>query len=61
MKTSELQKILRKNHCHMIVHGAEHDKWYSSVTGKHFYVPRHPAREIPTGTLNRILRDAGLR
>jgi len=60
MKVSELKKFLKKNHCQFIEHGREHDKWYSSITGKYFRIPRHNAKEIPTGTTNRILKDAGL-
>jgi predicted RNA binding protein YcfA (HicA-like mRNA interferase family) len=61
MKVSELIKILNKNGCICIEHGKEHDKWYSSITEKYFMVPRHPAKEIATGTVNRIMKDAGLK
>lgn len=61
MKTSELTKILKKAGCYLIDHRGEHDFWYSPITGKIFPVPRHPSREIPTGTANKILRDAGLK
>lgn len=61
MKTSELIKLLKKNGCYPVAHGAEHDKWHSTITGKDFCLPRHRAKEIPTGTLNNILKDAGLK
>ena len=61
MKTSELIKLLRKNHCFLVEHGKEHDKWHSLKTGRDFRLPRHTSKEIPTGTVNRILKDAGLR
>lgn len=61
MKTSELIKILKKNGCYFVEHGKEHDKWYSEVTGKYFRLWRHPSKEVPTGTLNRILKDAGIK
>lgn len=61
MKVSELEKILRKNGCYFVEHGAEHDKWHSDITGRDFRLPRHKSKEIPTGTANRILKDAGLR
>lgn len=61
MKTSELTKLLKKNQCCLTEHGKEHDKWYSEVTGKTFMVPRHGGKEIPTGTANRILKDAGIK
>lgn len=60
MKTQELLKLLKKSKCELIRNGSRHDIWYSSITGKQFSVPRHKA-EIPTGTLNNILKDAGLR
>ena len=60
MKVSELQKLLKKNYCFFVEHGKEHDKWHSRITGNDFRVPRHPSKEIPTGTLKRILKDAGI-
>ena len=61
MKTSELTKILKKNGCYLEEHGKEHDKWRSEITGKCFMVPRHGSKEIPSGTANRILKDAGIK
>ena len=61
MKVSELEKLLKKNSCYLVEHGKEHDKWHSDITGKDFRVPRHKSKEIPTGTLNSILKDAGLK
>ena len=60
MKTSELLKLLKKGNCKLIRNGSRHDVWYSEVTKKQFTVPRHKA-EIPIGTLNNILKDAGLK
>ena len=60
MKTQELIKLLKKNKCQILRNGSRHDIWYSETTGKQFAVPRHKA-EIPIGTLNNILKDAGLR
>ena len=60
MKTSELLKLLKKGTCKLIRNGSRHDVWYSEVTEKQFTVPRHKA-EIPIGTLNNILKDAGLK
>ena len=61
MKVSELIKQLKKNHCYLVEHGKEHDKWYSEKTQKSFMVPRHGSKELPTGTANRILMDAGMK
>ena len=59
MKINELLKILKKAGCTLIRHGSNHDIWYSTVTEKHFAVPRHK-KEIKTGTATAILRDAGI-
>ena len=62
MKTSELIKLLRKSgKCRLVRHGSRHDIWESDITGKTFTVPRHPNGDIPVGTANSILRDAGLK
>lgn len=62
MKVSELIKLISKSRkCHFVEHGKEHDRWHSDITGKDFMIPRHSSKEIPTGTVNRILKDAGIR
>lgn len=61
MKTSELTKKLKEAGCYLVEHGKEHDKWHSDETGKDFMVPRHKSKEIPTGTANNIMKDAGLK
>lgn len=61
MKVSEMIKLLKKNQCYLVEHGKEHDKWHSQITGKNFRLPRHPNKELPTGTANNILKDAGLK
>ena len=60
MKTQKLLKLLNKNGCSVLRNGSRHDIWYSNITDKQFSVPRHKA-EIPTGTLNNILKDAGIK
>ncbi len=61
MKTSELKKILEEHGCRKIGEGGNHEKWFSPITGKHFQVWRHSSKEMPRGTLNKILKDAGLK
>ena len=61
MKTSELTRMLKKAGCRFLEHRGEHDFWYSPLTGKEIQIPRHQAKEIPTGTASRILKDAGLK
>lgn len=60
MKTQELLKLLKKNNCEIVRNGSRHDMWFSPLTQNQFAVPRHKA-EIPIGTLNNILKDAGLK
>ena len=60
MKTSEMIKKLKKAGCYIVRHGSSHDLWISPKTGKTFTVPRHPNKELPTGTANNISRAAGL-
>ncbi len=55
---SKENSIHNNKHKYMFV---EHDKWHSNRTGKDIRIPRHGSKEIPTGTANRILRDAGLK
>ena len=60
MKTSELLKILKKYGCYFLKHNGNHDEWYSPIKNHKFYVWKH-AKEIPTGTANAILKQAGIK
>lgn len=60
MNYSELSKRLSQGKSRKVREGANHELWYSEITGKTFAVPRHK-KEIATGTANKILKDAGLK
>ena len=62
MTYNELVKILTKNGWELKKHGGNHDKYYHSEK-KDLYItiPRHGSQEVKNGTLNKILRDAGLK
>nr|DAO21571.1 MAG TPA: hypothetical protein [Caudoviricetes sp.] len=60
MKISELVKILKSHGCYKERNGSNHNIWVSPVTNKHFQVPRHCAKEVKTGLLNGILKQAGI-
>lgn len=60
MKTSELLKLFSKNNITLLQHGKRHDIYYSPITKKTIPVPRH-SKEIATGTLLKIKKDAGLK
>ena len=55
-----ITSLLKKNRCHFVEHGKAHDKWYSDITGKRFRVARQAEKGLPAGTVNQILKDAGL-
>ena len=61
MKTTEFLKKAAKIGCYFVSHGKEHDVWYSPKTGKYFRVGRHGPQEIKGGTLNSMMKDAGLK
>jgi predicted RNA binding protein YcfA (HicA-like mRNA interferase family) len=57
MKYYDLLKSLKKAGCFIIRHGARHDIWYSPVTGLSRPVPRHGAKEVPTGLLKSLEKE----
>lgn len=61
MKTGELKRLLKEGGCYFLKEGGEHETWYSPKTGKKIRVHRHQSKEVPTGTAERILKDAGLK
>ena len=60
MRYSELKRLLRKNKCYDTGEGTRHAKWKSLKTGEIFEIPRHDSQEVPAGTLNAILKKAGI-
>ena len=61
MTTAELLRLLKKNGCTLVRNGGNHDIYFSPITGNQFPVGRHPKEEIPNGTLQNILKRAGLK
>ena len=57
MKFNQLTKRLRKAGCLIVRNGAEHDIWYSPITGLRASVPRHGSQEVPIGLLRKIEKD----
>lgn len=60
MKRSELIKILKRSGCYFVHEGTKHEVWHSDITGKNFLIWRH-SKEVPTGTLEKILKEAGIK
>ncbi len=62
MKTTELKKLLREHGCYETRTNARgHDVWFSPITKAMFRVPRHASQEVAKGTLNQILKQAGIK
>lgn len=62
MRYSELAKKLRAAGCYDTGRqSAGHPIWYSPISGSNFLMSNHHGEEVATGTLNRILKDAGLK
>ena len=62
MKYTELEKRLRKAGCIDTGEQANgHPLWYSPITGIVFRMSNHRSEEVATGTLNKILKVAGLK
>ncbi|MBP5395694.1 MAG: type II toxin-antitoxin system HicA family toxin [Bacteroidales bacterium] len=60
MKYNELKRVLLRYGCQLIRESANHEWWFSPLTGKCFPVSRHGVEEIPKGTLKCICIQAGV-
>ncbi len=62
MKYTELEKRLKKAGCYKTpTERNGHPLWHSPITDKDFQMSHHHNEEVATGTLNKILKDAGLK
>ncbi|MBQ8692089.1 MAG: type II toxin-antitoxin system HicA family toxin [Synergistaceae bacterium] len=61
MKYSELKRFLKRNGCYFLREGGSHEFWYSEISAAEFIIPRHGGQEVPPGTLNSILKHAGIK
>lgn len=62
MKYHELEKLLKKNGCYNTGHQmGGHPVWYSTKTDREFKMSNHGSEEVARGTLNQILKAAGLK
>ena len=59
MKYAELIRIIEKDG--WIKQQKTNHYWFSKPGFKSFPDPRHPSKEVPKGTLNAILKQAGLK
>ena len=62
MKYKELEKLVSKVGCFDTKRQmAGHPLWHSPITGKDFQMSHHGSQEVAKGTLNKILKAAGLK
>lgn len=61
MTGAEFKRILRKHKCKLLRHGARHDQWMNPANHKIFMVPRHDSQEMKIGTVDAILKEAGIK
>jgi len=61
MKTSEFIRQIKKLGIEFLKHGANHDWYINPKNGKVTQIGRHGAQDLKTGTMNRILKDLGLK
>lgn len=60
MKYSELTRRLTRLGIRRLAQGKRHEIWGRPDRQLTTYIPRHPSREVPTGMLDRILKDLEL-
>ena len=62
MKYNELEKMVRKAGCYDTgEQQAGHPLWINPKTGVKFSMSNHQSQEVAKGTLNQILKAAGLK
>ena len=59
-KLNELLRRLREAGFVFECHRKKHDFYWNPKTGKRVMVWRHASKDIPNGTYNSILKDAGI-
>ena len=61
MTWAELEKRLKKVGWQLYDHGKEHDRYRRPGNPGYIQIGRHKTQEVPSGTLNKILKQAGLK
>lgn len=62
MKYNELHRLLASYGCHDTRKERRgHPLWYSPLTGQTFETSHHRSAEVATGTLRKILKEAGIK
>lgn len=61
MRVSELLKVLKKDGWYLHRNGSRHDLYRHPTKTGQIAVERHSSSEVAKGTLQQILKDAGLK
>lgn len=61
MKVNEVLKLLKRDGWYLHRHGKRHDLYRHETKPNQIPIPRHQAKEVANGTLDSILKDAGLK
>lgn len=61
MKINQVLKLLTKDGWYLHRHGKRHDLYRHKTKTGQIAIPRHKAKEVANGTLESILKDAGLK
>lgn len=61
MKSDELKRLLKKHGCYKEEDKKRHEWWHSPKTGISFPVTRDSKHDVPKGTLDNILKTAGIK
>ncbi len=61
MKVNEVLKLLKRDGWFLHRHGKRHDLYRHKTKQGQIAIPRHQAKEIAKGTLESILKEAGLK
>ncbi len=61
MKYSELIRLLSQQGWTLSRSGGAHDIYKHQTIGGSIPIPRHYSKEVPPGTLNSIMKKAGLK
>ena len=57
---AELKREHKKAGCYFKREGANHEIWYSPITGREFPMSRHNGEEVPKGTEMAIRKQSGV-
>ena len=59
MKTSELKALIKSYGGRFKENDKKHAVWVNPLTGAEASLPRHEGKEVPTGTVSKILKQLG--